>query len=197
MTISKPELAALITTLLETLGQEATEPRLAGYWMGLCDLDSQQLANAVTRLIRSARAMPSVGEIRAAAGVPDEDAAAMIAWTEAARAVSLGPYRHVDFTDSAINAAIRNMGGWPAFCERFSSTDSEMWARNNFLKAYKSFAACAVDGEVCAPLPGLSEASVINGVTGLPAPVVIECARTEPRLTHTPKESFQLLLRTP
>lgn len=152
-----------VGALAATFGVEATKPLILGYWMGLSDLELSDVQRAVSRAMRECQFMPRPIELRRLAGQDTPEAAAMIAWGDVERAIGLGPYKHVDFTDKLVNAVIRNMGGWPSFLGRLSDAESEKWARIEFLKCYGVFAQRGVDGESCEPLPGLSEKSVVAG----------------------------------
>lgn len=152
-----------IGALAATFGVEATEPLILGYWLGLSDMDLRDLQRAVSRAVRECQFMPRPLELRQLAGEDSPDTAALVAWGDVERAIGLGPYKHVDFTDKIINAVIRNMGGWPAFIGRLVNAEAEKWTRVEFLKCYTAFSKRGVNGEACEPLPGLSEQSVVAG----------------------------------
>src|SRR5690606_23112013 len=103
------------------------------------------------------------------------DDRAMLAWSDVQNAIPLGPYKHVDFSDKLINAAVRNLGGWPAFIGRLVDAESEKWLRLEFTKCYATLANSGVSGEMCAALPGLSQASVRGGEVVAPVAVRIAC----------------------
>jgi len=152
-----------IGALAATFGVEATKALILGYWLGLSDMDLGDLQRAVSRAIRECQFMPRPYDLRRLAGEDSPDTAALIAWGDVERSVNLGPYKHIDFTDKIINAVIRNLGGWPTFIGRFSDAETEKWTRVEFLKCYTVFAKRGVNGDVCKPLPGLSEQSVVAG----------------------------------
>ena len=166
----RPAFGTAVTAMLETFGQEATKARLMGYWIGLGDLDLDELESAVGRAIQTLSRTPVPAELRAMARGTSEEAETA-AWLTVERAMPLGAYRHVSFADAAINAAIRSLGGWPRLFERCRDADGEKWYRIEFTKAYRTFRARGCSGEVSAPLPGLSEANVVDG------------KRSEPRIT--------------
>ncbi len=174
-TSDKAKFSAAITALCETFGQEATTPILHGYWLGLQDMTLEAVNVAVAKAIRSADKLPKPVELRRLAGEQTNEQRAISAWGDVLRAVALGPYKHIDFQDKHINAAVRNLGGWPTFCGRFTDEESEKWVRLEFIKAYQAFSAGGVGGEVCEPLPGLSQQAPIGGVLCAPVPRVIEC----------------------
>ena len=161
--------------MLETFGQEATKPILHGYWLGLRDLSIEQVQYAVARAMASCERKPTPVELRRLAGEQTGEQRAIAAWGDVLRAVALGPYKHIDFQDKLCNAAIRNLGGWPTFCGRFTDEESEKWVRLEFIRAYQAFAAGGVDGEVCLPLPGIAQMQATGGELVAPIPRLVEC----------------------
>lgn len=164
-----------ITGLCMTFGRESSEVLFEAYWMGLSDLSVESVQRACMRAIRESQHFPKPVELRRFAGEQTNEQRAIAAWGDVLRAVALGPYKHIDFQDRLINAAIRNLGGWPTFCGRFTDEESEKWVRLEFIKAYQAFSAGGVGGEVCDPLPGLSQATSVGGNLVAPIPRVIEC----------------------
>ncbi len=183
-----------IAALCLTFGREATEELYDAYWMGVSDLSIESLQLAVANAIRKCSQFPRPVELRQLAGEQTNEQRAIAAWGDVLRAVGLGPYKHIDFQDKLINAAVRNLGGWPTFCGRFSDEESEKWARLEFIKAYQAFSAGGVDGEVCLPLPGMSELTAIGGVQCKPIPRLIECSpdrAKEPRRIASAKQEVR------
>ena len=175
----KNDFALTVTAMFRTFGIEATTPMIHGYWLGLCDMDLQELQVTIARAIREMDRPARPAELRRMTGrlVASEDRA-IAAWGDVLKAIPLGAYKHVDFQDKLVNATIRNLGGWPTFLSRFTDAESEKWVRIEFCKAYASFANSGVNGDAIAPLQGLSEVSSTGG--GLVAPIVrqIECDAT-------------------
>lgn len=159
----KERFSNAIGALAESFSVEATQPLLRGYWLGLSDLSIGQVEIAVALCIRECKSMPRPVEIREKVEGTQDDAGEL-AWAIVLRSIGLGPYKHVDFADGHINAAIRQLGGWPAFLSRFSDGESEKWARIEFLKSYKNLRHARVSGDVCKPLPGLSETQYVAGI---------------------------------
>lgn len=177
-----------IRAMFASFSSECTEATLQGYWLGLSDLSIEQVETAVAYSIRASRFVPRPAELREYLGlnVSDEDTA-VAAWGDVLRAVRLGPYKHVDFEDKLCNAVIRNLGGWVTFLQRFSDAESEKWTRLDFVKCYKAFTKSGVNGELIAPLQGLSEREVVNGQLCLPVPRKIACDANRnqlPYITH-------------
>jgi hypothetical protein len=172
------------TTLLEGLMQahqvEPTEAMVDVYSLAMIDLEPEQMQAAVIRAIRELPRMPRPAELRELAGVNvAEDTRAVEAWADVQRAVPAGPYKWIDFADQRINATIRSLGGWPNFLQSFNDSQSEKWARHNFLKAYAAIGD-RLSPEACRPLIGLGEKTCVGG--RLVDPVVrIECDSLERR----------------
>lgn len=174
----KLRFAFAITAMLELFGEEATKARLHGYWLGLLDLSIEQVERAVAHCMQHAKSkkLPLPYELRESIGVViDDDSASLAAWDNALKALPLGPYKHVDFQDKTINAVIRHLGGWVTFIDRFQDSESEKWTRIEFMRAYKNMRHTGVSGDATKPLPGLSQASVVNGAVVDPIPRLVAC----------------------
>ncbi len=160
--------------LFANFAAEADEDQIRCYVLGLADLGEEAFNSAILRAIRELKFLPKVAELRELAGEKrDGESRAIAAWSDVLQAVRLGPYKHVSFEDRLCNAAIRNLGGWPKFHERYCN--DEKWVRLDFIKTYKSFVSSGVNGEVCQPLPGLSEVESVGGVVREPVPRLIAC----------------------
>ena len=73
-------------------------------------------------------------------GGAGREAAALLAFETARQAIGrIGPYEAVAFTDAAITATIRTMGGWPEFCELDQFTHTAM--QREFVALYTMFVA--------------------------------------------------------
>ena len=177
--------AQLIGVLAEAFRQKITPTTIQAYEFGLSDIPPSAVEVAIKRAIQTSRFMPTAAELREACGQIRPDDRAVIAWGTVERCVGLGPYKHVDFEDGIINATIRTLGGWPNFIIRFSSAEAEKWLMKEFEQTYRALARSRVDGEVCRPLPGLSEKTAVNGKLVDPIPVRIRCdlpAHDSPRI---------------
>jgi hypothetical protein len=173
-----------LVALFATFDREPTDDLVRGYMMGLSGMTVEQIQTAVRRSIMEMKFLPKPAELRELGGAEKHgEARAMAAWLDVLKALSKGPYRHIDFQDSLCNAVIRNMGGWPSFCSRFSDAESEKWTRLEFIRCYSAFARTSVTGEAIAPLQGLNQVEVRNGVTGDPVPVLITCDCDRAKLT--------------
>lgn len=177
--------------LCVSLGQEITEPLLASYWMALADLKIEVVERAIWRAVREEKiGFPRPARIRELAGAGESDNdRAVSAWAKVLKAIPLGPYRTVTFDDRVINAAIRNLGGWPSMVERFGSTEEEGWARKDFIKTYQSLANSAITNELGSPLPGLSQVEVRNGQMVDPVPLLVSDKPTRPLLGYNSQKT--------
>lgn len=178
----RAEFAITVSAMFEAFGQEATKPRLLGYWIGLQDLELATVQNAVARGIRESKYLPTPAELRELAGLAGSADRAVLAWNDVLKAIPKGPYKHIDFEDPCCNASIRMLGGWPTFLERFSDAESEKWARLDFLKVYQSLACTGVNGEASKPLAGLAEVQVVNGQVVPSQPLRIGCTSDRPMI---------------
>lgn len=175
------------------------------WYAAVADLPREQFVTAVARFIREAgsRDFPTPGELRkfCPSGMRDDDRAAAAYVIAAKAARDWGGDRSIDFDDLVINATIRRMGGWEAFCER----TGDNWKQRDFQQAYQSIARTgAGDGSpllgmiarVNAGLPVTPPLSRVK--CGLPAhPVAQRLTREEPvRIEQRPK-SLRLIARTP
>ena len=169
----KARFGIIIGAVFESFGQESTPPRLMGYWLGLKDLELAAFENAAGRALREMTRLPAPAELRKLAGEMTSADRALAAWNDVLNAVPVGCYKHIDFQDKLCNAAVRMLGGWPTFIERFSGAESEKWARLDFLRVYQSIADSGVNGDVCRPLAGLLEVQIKDGKLIPPVPVSI------------------------
>lgn len=169
-----PSFQNCIRALFAAFGQECTEASLNGYWLGLADLEIEQVQKAVAIAIRSTKFVAKPFELRELMGlVVNEDSRAQAAWMDVQKALRVGAYKSIDFDDKLCNAVVRALGGWPNFVSKFVSAKEEEFARHAFLKTYKNFAASSVSGEACFPLQGLSQLTIVAGQ--VQGPVRIGC----------------------
>lgn len=165
-----------IGAMFKTFGAEVTEAAFDGYLMGLADVPLDQLRRAVVRGIRESATLPRPYDLRRLAGFGDSaEELALAAWNDVQKALGYGPYKTVDFDDKLCNAVIRLMGGWPSFCSRFSGAEDEKWVRQEFFRVYRSMSGSGVSIEAIKPLPGISQAEVVDGKLSDPVPRRIPC----------------------
>ena len=180
----RPKLLPLLAALLAVHQIEATDRIVKSYLLALGDIPDDRATEAIMRALKELPHMPKPSEIRQLAGLfKCEESYAIEAWNEVLKAVSVGPYKTVDFVDSRINATIRNMGGWPSFTKRFDGAEGEKWTRQEFIKAYRLLGRY-LSAEATRPLGGITEKEVVAGKLVDPVPVRIACGNPERRLTH-------------
>ena len=65
---------------------------------------------------------------------------AVIAWAEVLDTMEkIGAYTSVLFEDGAIAAVIRDLGGWPAVCNRQMTDDDPIWLQREFERRYNDY----------------------------------------------------------
>lgn len=171
--LNRKEFKTCVEAMFVSLGGEFTEAALLGYWIALSDCELAQVQAACYRAMRQSKFVPKPAELREFIFGRVEDRG-LLAWTDVLKHAAVGAYAHVDFDDQCINATIRSLGGWPDFLSRLTAKE-EKFVRAEFLKSYAGFAANGVNGEVCKPLPGLSEGQVVNGALCKPVPRRLGC----------------------
>lgn len=180
----KARFGKAIGAMLEAFGQEGTQARLYGYWIGLMEYHIGDVENAVASVLKACvdRWPPPPAKLGEIIRGGSEEQRAIQAWADVQRAMPQGRYRHVDFRDVVINAAIRSLGGWPALFDRCNSAEGEKWYRIEFMKAYAAHTNGGPSAEAYAPLPGMSEAEVVEGRVSRPRPRRIGCDDSRARL---------------
>jgi hypothetical protein len=179
---NRSEFRICIQAMFTCLGGEFSDAALLGYWIALNDMELQQVQQACHNAMRTSKFVPKPVELREAVFGRTDDRA-MLAWGDVQRAIPLGSYKHVDFEDKIINASIRNLGGWPAFMSRLTDSEAEKWTRIEFLKCYTNLYSSGVSGDMCEPLPGLSQMEASQGVLQAPVPRKVGCTNTtQPRI---------------
>lgn len=133
-------IATAVTLLAETFRQQLSETGARGYIAGLEDLTEAQIGEATKRALRECKFMPSCAELRALIGIggPRDIAfRAAEAWEAVRTAMDRYDYTtNVDF-GSHVNAAIRNLGGWQALCDK--TVPELTWVRKDFERLYEAF----------------------------------------------------------
>lgn len=170
------EFVLLIQALASTFRHEPTEAMFEGYRMGLDDLEITAIKRAAWKAMRSCRFMPTVVELRELAGVVSPQHRAVLAWEAFRKAVTtVGIYRSPDFDDAAINATVRNLGGWERFLDRME-TEGDKWCRIDFERVYQVVADTSPESERGAPLLGICDRqNMFNGYREAVGPPVKVC----------------------
>jgi hypothetical protein len=171
---SNEKIMEVVSLLCEAFGRKPTELTIAVYKLAMSDVSDNSLMKAASKAARECKYMPTPAELREWAGCVPEADRGLLAWAAVERSISIGPYKPVDFDDRAINATIRNLGGWVSFLSRFTSAAEEKWVRQEFLKCYASLAKSAIGDEEGAPLAGLADVVFIDGKMAPPKPILIE-----------------------
>lgn len=138
----KPEFVELLTQALGFYGQ-AVSPFAMGVWWQACKgFELAEVARALT-----AHAMdPDRGQfapkpadlVRVLRGTSADRS--LIAWGKVLDAMQrVGAYRTVVFDDSAIHAAVADMGGWPAICR--GNADELQFTQKRFCDLHKAYSA--------------------------------------------------------
>ena len=110
----------LMRSLCAAFKQDPTTDLLIAYWMVFEEFSLDDFKRAVKRAVTECKFMPVPSELISLSGHLSVSERAVLAWTRVLSAVSTcGPYGAVEFEDRAINATVRNMGGWPTFCGLF------------------------------------------------------------------------------
>lgn len=148
----------LMVGLAATFDREADHGFMLGYEIALDDLPIADITRGVARAIRECRFMPTGAELRQLAGVVSVESRAALAWDCLKRSVALhGEYASVDFDDPAINATVRNMGGWGRICMTPIGDEFDKWLRQQFERVYCMFCRDGFSAEMAQPLIGICD----------------------------------------
>ena len=170
----KERFATAVGAMLVTFGQEASTPRLLGYWLGLKDLTLQQVEHAVGKAMQTATHVPVPAELRSLATGGSSNQRAVAAWSDVQKAAGVSYMKDLDFQDWIINAVIRNLGGrWNFFDRLNAGAESEKWLRVDFLKVYAIYAESLPSDEMVQPLIGQATHGEICGRIHIPKTVCI------------------------
>jgi hypothetical protein len=151
------DLEVLLRALFETFGITPTAGQIMGYRMALDDVPMSDIERGIRKAMRDSKFMPKPVELRELSGEMPWTTKAALAWGAVKKAIhSHGAYACVDFADPAINAVIRNMGGWVELCGRDAAT-FETFTRKDFERIYLLLAPGGVDRGAGAYLRGIFE----------------------------------------
>ena len=172
--------AEKITALSDALGGRLLSPEaLVLYVAALEDMTDEQLDTALGRAMKEAQHMPRPAELRKLAGAGcDPEAEALEALAQVRRAIGAhGRYESVDFEDKAINAALRNLGGWIAACE-LSEDEWTRFKAREFKQAYTTLRNAGCGEDTARYLPGITERQWQSVHGDKPKPVLIEASKS-------------------
>ena len=183
--MARKAIAILVAILAEAFRQNPSAMTAKAYEVGLSDLSDGELEAATGRAMRQCKFFPTVAELRQLAGEMPPGDRAVIAWEAVLRAGRLHGYYHsVDFDDRAINATIRQMGGWEALSEQLERQDVT-WVRKEFERVYQVYCRRGVTAAEGGPLGGyFSRMNAAAYPEHVPPPVSI-------RTTLTPVKALE------
>jgi len=186
----KGRFATAIGAMLVMFGQEASPPRLLGYWMGLQGLTIEQVETAVGNAMQTAMKLPVPAELRQGISGGSAGDRAVSAWGDVQDAASTSYMVDLDFDDWTINAVIRNLGGrWNFFDRLNGGAESEKWLRIEFLRCYAVYAESPPSDEATTPLIGMATHGVECG--RLHRPRMVRIGADQKRLEALPPRPVQ------
>lgn len=166
--MNQQRFGVLFQALCATFNVEPSEAMAEGYWLGCSDLEQTDFQRGVSRAIRECTFMPKPAELRRLSGEQTEDERAVLAWSTVKDAIQAhGAYRSIEFTDPAINAALRAMGGWPRLCG-LEGDAFHTWAEKEFRRQYSAWTNME-PGEQGRSLPGVQE---LQNAIGTPVEMI-------------------------
>jgi hypothetical protein len=126
----------------------------ATYAMDLADIDPDVLTVVAQDLRRSARYMPTIGELRAAALALTGDRVPDVgdAWAEVQHALRhVGRYGVPDWSHPVIERTVEALGGWHALC---NANDEQPWTRRDFERTFNRYAEREQHDAITGPVLG-------------------------------------------
>lgn len=143
-----------------------------------------EVERSAARHIQSSQFFPKPADL---IGKNDVESLAIEAYRIADQAMSrYGSYRHMDFEDKAINAAIRSIGGWASFGS--TTKDEEPFVRDRFIKAYKAYRQIGVGDEAGKAITGIGEADgCTRGDDGRVQKITVRVVRVACRTAQRPQ----------
>ena len=190
----RPQFAQAITALASSFRSETDEALLEGYWWALDDLELVAVQRAIRAAMRQCKFMPAAVELRELAGGMSPASRAIVAWEKFAGAVSRhGAYETITFDDHAINATIRNLGGWIKVCD-LPGDEFDKWLRKDFERVYQAYLQTGTSAEAGAPLLGIFDQE--NGRQGYdqrePVVVLTGLPKMQNQIEYVPREHRQI-----
>lgn len=133
--------ATSLAVLGATFDRKVSPPLIEGYWLVLEHLEESEIALAMKKALATCKFMPAPAELLALARPPrSPDVDVVQAWQVVRKAIDKYDYlvASIDF-GPLVNAVIRNLGGWDAFCRAtLPELDNPGWLRKRFETVYKS-----------------------------------------------------------
>lgn len=156
---------AVMNMLGETFNRPMTAGLLEGYWLAVEDLTEGELRTATRAALATSKFMPAPAELRAYARPPRNPNVDVVqAWQAVRRAIDKHDYlvASIDF-GPLVNAVIRNLGGWDAFCRAtLPELDNPGWLRKKFEEVYKTLATADATTLHGQPLDGALPPKWVN-----------------------------------
>jgi hypothetical protein len=170
----------IVGALLEAHSQEATAPRLLGYWLALKDLDLRLIEQAVVTALQTIKGRPAdPAQLREIATGGSVEVLAVSAWADVVRSRNISYMTDLDFEDRIINAVIRNLNGRENFYKRLNGTaDDAKWLRIEFVRIYQTYAQSPPSEELMAVLEGAATHGVVSGRSHTPRIETIKADQT-------------------
>jgi hypothetical protein len=169
---------ALLTGALAFFKQDTTDFTLSVWWEACQPFTLEQVRKAFTAHAmhpeRGAFAPRPSDFVRELQGTFTDRA--LIAWGRVSRAMSdVGAYASVDFSDPAIHATVRELGGWATICH--VPNDEQQFLQKRFCDFYRTY---STRGAPDAPLQLQGAHDVTNAGLSLTSPDAIKRLEAAP-----------------
>ena len=169
--MTREEALTAATQLLQAYPRDVAEGTLESYALNLADLEKTATLEAIRRLIRTSKWLPTIAEIFEAVAQTTLPRAvdAASAWSEAVGLMSaIGSYRTLGAAGSPyVNRTLRLCGRWDEICQ-----EDATWLRKRFIEIYAGVVREAresmqVNGTFPAWLEGPTRPSITGQVQAL------------------------------
>lgn len=190
--MTEREFASCIALLCASVGREMSAEQLRAWYGMLGDLSVEQLKAGIVATLRTYTfaGFPPIGTIRQNSGVTsgriDANDRLLLAWQAVRAAISkVGAHDSPDFDDRAINATIRELGGWPLLC--YTPSEEMQWLEKRFVAIYRAMCSVNLPDDLTQRLAGITEiGNVRNGHPSAPIPVAQVRCLTSPNVAAEP-----------
>jgi len=185
-------LATTLAGVYDYYGKEMTEFTLDVWMRAMKGRDPEEVEKAITGHIQDPAAgqfLPKVADVIKRLDGTHADRS-LIAWGKVLDAAQrVGAYQSVCFDESAIHAAITDMGGWAQLCR--AKTEELPFVQRRFCDAYKAYAA---RGVVSFPAVLAGEHQITNAATGRRSapPVLIGNPEKARQVLHSGGQAAQI-----
>lgn len=151
-----PRITKAVAALCEAFNRQPTPATFGAYEIGLAGMTPEQVERGAALALQRCKFMPAPAEIRelAIGGGQSPEAMAALAFDTLRDAVQgLGSDYSVNFSDGAINATVRMLGGWQRVCE-MPAEEFDKWFRKDFVTCYVNVVRNGVSPEAMRYLGG-------------------------------------------